>query len=93
VDVYVQRSVVEQCCEAAEIVFARHRHDVGAARRFSGCAVRRGDAGTVAERAVERSRRVGDEIEQRVDAVRMAVPNGVETSPSLSRLRDAELAQ
>jgi len=36
-------------------------------RPFSGCAVRRGDARTVPERAVERSRCVGNEIEQCVD--------------------------
>ena len=63
-------------------------------RPFSSCAVRGGDARTVPERAVERSRRIGDKIEQCVDAVRVAVADGGDdVAVTVELLADAELEQ
>lgn len=89
-----QRVVGQQRAEALEVLAGRCGHHVGAAGTLAGGAGRGGDARAVLERGVVRARRVGDEVEQRVDAVGEALAvRGDDVAPARDDLADAEAAE
>src|SRR5215210_2155829 len=88
---------LQQTPQALQVVLGWHRHDVMAPRSFAGCAERRGPAAVVLEDArvgVEAFWGVGNEVEEGLDALRVAlVHKRADVGLALEYLAHAEVSQ